>query len=65
MVPLLEATQVRSNHRADGTLVGCAISQAADIFKDRANIEAGPAADAMQGIALLGVGQEASASIVE
>ncbi len=64
MVPLLESAQMGRNHRADGSLIGRAIGQAADILENRADVEAGAAADAVQGIALLGVGQDTGAGVV-
>ena len=65
MFPVFEATQVRSDYTADGTLIGGAISVPSDIFEYGTNIKAGATADAPQGVALFGVGEQAGAVIVE
>ena len=54
MLPLLQPAQVRRDHRADRPAVGGAVGVAADIAENRADVQARAAADAVQGVALLG-----------
>ena len=65
MLPILQPAKVRSDHAPDGALVGRAVGMAADVLENGADVQAGAAADAVQGIALLGVGQQARAVIIE
>ena len=63
--PILQAAQVRRDHGADRSLIRRAVRVAADVLVDGADVQARAAADAVQGVALLGVGQQARAIIVE
>src|ERR1039458_182605 len=65
MFPLLQAAQMRRDDRADGAAVSRAVSLAADVAENRADVQARAAADAMECVALLGVGEEFRAMIVE
>src|ERR1035438_3464065 len=65
MFPVLQAAQMRRDDRADGAAVSSSVSLAADIAENRADIQARTAADAMKRVALLGVGEEFRAMIVE
>ena len=55
MFPVLQPAQVRSDDGADRSLIGGAVAESTDVFEDRANIEAGTAADAVEGVALFGI----------
>src|ERR1035437_5446285 len=63
--PLLRGTQMRRDDGNDGPLIGGAIRVAADILVNRAGVETRAATDAMQGIALLGIGEQTRANVVE
>src|SRR5271156_254356 len=65
MLPILQAAQMGRDDRADRALVGRAVGMAADVFENRADVEARAAADAVERVALLGVGQQLRAAIVE
>ena len=58
MFPVLQAAQVRRDDRADGAGVGGAVGVAANVAENRADVQARAAADAMERVALLGVGEE-------
>ncbi len=57
MLEILQAAQVGRDDRADRALISCAVGMAADVLKDRADIEARTAADAVERIALLTIGE--------
>ena len=63
--PILQTPQVRRDDRTDRAGIRRAVRVAADVAKDRADIQTRTAADAMQGVALLGVRQQFGAAIVE
>src|SRR5665213_2988123 len=65
MFPILQAAQMWRDDRTDRPAVSRAVSVAADIAKNRADIQARAAADAMERVALLGVGEQFRALIVE
>ena len=65
MFPILQAAQMRRDDRTDRAAVSRAVSVAADVPKNRADVQAGAAADAMERVALLGIGQEFGAMIVQ
>src|SRR5258707_953271 len=65
MLPILQPAQVRCNHGTDGTGISRAISMSANVAENRANIQASTTANAVQRIALLGIGQEFRAPIIE
>ena len=65
MLPIQQAAQVWRDHRADRPLVSCAVSVTADVFKDRTDVQARAAADAVQRIALFRIGKQAGAVVVE
>src|SRR5579859_4188904 len=65
MFPILQTAQMRSDDGADGTTVGGAVGVAADVTENGADIQAGTAADAMECIALLRIGEEFGAMIIQ
>ena len=65
MLPFLQSAEVRRDHAADGPAVGGAVGVPSDIAEDGAHIQASPATDAVQGVALFGIGQEFGATVVE
>src|SRR5439155_13410804 len=65
MFPIPQTAQVRRDDRADGTGVSRAVTVAAHVAVDGTDVQTSAAADAMKGVALLGVRQQAGASIVE
>ena len=65
MFPILQAAQMRRDDRADGAAVGCAVSVAADVAENRTDVQARAASNAMERVALFGVGEQFRAMIVE
>src|SRR4051794_19850603 len=65
MLPILETAQVWRDDRADGSGVRRAVGVAADIAENRANVQASAAANAVEGITLLGVREQLGAAIVQ
>ena len=65
MFPVLQSAQVRRDDRADRALVSCAVGVAADVLENRADIEARAATDAVERVALFGVGEQFRAAVVE
>ena len=65
MFPILQAAQMRRDDRADRAAVSRAVGVAADVAENRADVQARAAADAVQRVALLGVGEQFGAAIVE
>src|SRR5580658_4585735 len=63
--PILETAQMGRNDRANRTLIGRAVGVPADVSENRAHIQARAAADAVERVALFGVGQKFRAAIVE
>jgi len=56
-VPILQAAQVRRDDRTDRAAVDRAVSVATDVFENRADVQARAAADTMEHVALLDVGE--------
>ena len=65
MFPILQAAQMRRDDRANRAAVSRAVSVAANVLENRADVQARAAADAVKRVALLGVGEEFSAMIIE
>ena len=65
MFPLLESTQVGRDNGADGSLVSRAVTVTADVFENGADIQTRAAANAMEGVTLLGIGEEFRAAVVQ
>src|SRR6266540_2517668 len=65
MFPILQATQMRRDDRADGAGISRAVGVAAHVAENWADIQARAATDAMQRIALLGVRQQLRAAVIE
>ena len=65
MLPILQAAQMRCDHRAHGSAVRGAVSVPAHVAEDGAHVQAGPAADAMQRVALFRVRQQFRAPVVQ
>ena len=65
VLPILQAAQVRRDDGADRPLIRRAVGVAADVLENRADVQTRAAADAMERVALLGIGEEARAVIVE
>src|SRR5436190_7602534 len=63
--PILQSSEVGCNDRTYRPRVSCSIGMAADITKNRADIEAGAAADAMKRIPLLSIRQQFGAAIIQ
>lgn len=63
--PVLQAAQMGCDHGPNRALVSGAVTMAADVSEDRADIETGTATDAVKGIALFGVGEQLGAFVVE
>jgi len=57
--------QVGRDHRADRALVGRSVGEAADVLEDRADVQAGSAADAVEAVALLRIGEDRRPLVVE
>src|SRR5450432_1581764 len=64
MFPILQATQMRRDDRANRAAVNRAVSVAADVAENRADVQTRAAADAGERVALLGVGEEFGAMVV-
>ncbi len=62
---LLQAHQVRREDGADGAGIDPAVGPAADAAIDRAGVQAGPAADAAEGVPGRRVGQHVAPAVVE
>src|SRR5580693_7096342 len=65
MRPFLCVAQMRRDDGADRALIGGAVRVAADILVNRADVETCAAADAMESVALLGIGKQAGATVIE
>src|SRR5436190_13731827 len=65
MFPILQAAQMRCDHGTDWTGIGRAIRVPPNVAENRANVEAGAAADAMKRVALLGVGEQLGPMIIQ
>src|SRR5260221_14779267 len=65
MFPLLQPAQMRGQHRSDRPRVSGSIGMPAYVFKNRTNVQAGAAADAMQRIALLTIREQFGASVIQ
>ncbi len=65
MLPILQPAQVGRDDPADGPRVGRAVGVAAHVAIDRADVQARAAADAVERVALFGVGQQRRAVVVE
>ena len=65
VLELIEAAQMRSQHASDRAGICGAVGVAAYGAKYRAGVQARAAADAVQDVALLGVGEKFAASVVE
>src|SRR5208282_743892 len=64
MLELLDPAQMRRKHAADRSRIGHTVSVSSNVAKDRTNIQTCPAANTMQHLALLRVGQQLAASVV-
>ena len=64
MLPVHQPAQVRRDDRPNRSLVSGSVGVSSDITENRASIQAGPAADAVQGVSLLSVSQQLSPIIV-
>ena len=65
MFPILQAAQMRCDHGTDWTGIGRAIRVPPNVAENRANVEAGAAADAMKRIPLLSIRQQFGAAIIQ
>src|ERR1700720_2548758 len=65
MLKLVEPAQMGSEHAADWSRVGGAVSVAADGAKHRTNLQASPATDAIEDIALFDISEQFAPAIVE
>src|SRR5688572_24977967 len=65
MLPRLQPAKMRGDHRPDRSLIRGAISVSADVLEDWTDIETCPATNAVKGVALFRIGQEARPMIVE
>ena len=65
MLPLHQPAKMRRYDRTDRTLVSGSVGVAADITENRASIQAGAAADAVQGVPLFGIRQQLSAIVIQ
>src|ERR1700730_8222469 len=65
MLELLDPTQVRRKHAADWSLIGRTVRVSSNIAVDGTNIQAGATADTVQHLALVRVGQQLTASVVD
>src|SRR5215467_3660732 len=56
--------QMRSEHAANRPLINGSVAMATDVPVDRADVQAGSAADTMQDLPLFGVGQQPAAAVI-
>src|SRR5688500_12636376 len=65
MFPLLQPAKMRGDHAADWPLICRPVGMAADVFENRTDVEARPAADAIERVALLGAREPSRPVIIE